>query len=293
MQISDEDLIAELKRRFGEQRKMLESLNDLTQKLTTVNEKLLESEQLKTDFLSNIRNEINNPLTAILGICETILMEKTMDLDTLQEMIKMVHMEAFNLDFQLRTIFAAAEIEAGEARLHIVKVQIEEMIHRIVDSFENLAESNALQFDMDIQLKNKDGEPVDFLTDAEKIHLVISNLISNAIEYGSDGDRINLKAWIENEVLYVTVQDFGIGIDHRDQKRIFDRFVQLDTGLTKKHKGHGLGLSVTRAAIEMLQGSISVRSEKGQGSIFSISVPGAHEFSEVEIYAPDGNEELF
>ena len=250
MTLSDEELLSELKKRLTQQRELLQSLKEMTQKLKTVNQKLIESEQLKTDFLSNIRNEINNPLTAILGVSENLFMEKEMDMEIVREMAKMIHMEAFNLDFQLRTIFAAAEIEAGEARLHISKVNMDEMIHRIIQNFENIAKSKSVHLELDVQLRSVSGEAIEFLTDSEKIHLVISNLLSNALEYGGEGEKIEVKGWIEGEILYVTVRDYGIGIAYDDQKRIFDRFVQLDTGLTKKYKGHGLGLSVIRSAIK-------------------------------------------
>lgn len=118
-------------------------------------------------------------------------------------------------------------------------------------------------------------------------------MLSNAIEYGAEADKIEIKSWYEDEIFYVAVYDYGISIDYKNQKRIFDRFVQLDTGLTKKYKGHGLGLSATRAPIEMLKGSISVRSEKGKGSVFTISVPKLKPENDVESYATDGNEELF
>ena len=293
MKLSDEELLAELKRRFTEQKELLQSMNELTEKLKTVNQKLIESEQLKTDFLSNIRNEINNPLTAILGISENLSLEENIDMEVVKEMVKTIHMEAFNLDFQLRTIFAAAEIEAGEARLHISKVNMDEMMHRIVHEFRQIADSKSVHLELDIQLKSVEGNAIQFLTDPEKIHLVISNLLSNALEYGGEGEKIEIKSWIEGEIFYVAVRDYGIGISYNDQKKIFDRFVQLDTGITKKYRGHGLGLSVTRSAIEMLKGSISVRSGEGNGSIFSISVPQMKVDEAVESYAEDGNEELF
>jgi signal transduction histidine kinase len=130
-----------------------------------------------------------------------------------------------------------------------------------------------------------------FKTDPAKLQLIISNLIANAIEYSHPRSEIVVKIWIQKEVLHISVQDFGVGINKADQDIIFNRFTQLDSGITKSHRGHGLGLSVTKALLEVLDGKIEVNSKLSEGSTFTVSIQESE--AEVEHFATDGNELFF
>lgn len=110
----DEELLEELKKRFENNTRTIEELRNLTEELKQVNKKLEESEALKSHFISNITNEIINPFTSILGLSKTILAVKKEDWKKVISMVSLIHTEAFNLDFQLKNIFVAAKIEAGE-----------------------------------------------------------------------------------------------------------------------------------------------------------------------------------
>ncbi len=289
--LTDNELIDELKSRLDENRRMLEETKRLNEELQAVNQKLMDSEALKSHFLSNIRNEINNPLTAILGLSENLAAENNLDSAGIKKMLTMIYQEVFNLDFQLRTIFAAAEFEAGEARLHPARVNIDLLIRRVIKSFEHMLDKKQLQIEYESNLEEC-GEP-HFNTDSEKLHLILSNLISNAVEYSNEKNRVIITAQKEPDRLIITVQDFGQGIGKKDIQRIFDRFCQLDSGLTKMHKGQGLGLSVVRDALEMLQGKINVSSEKNKGSLFTIALEQLSSAEDIDIFAMDGNEEMF
>ena len=203
---------------------------------------------------------------------------------------KIIYKEAFNLDSQLKNIFAAAELEAGEASINIANVDIENLLCGIIDVYKHVA----IEKKINIVFSNEilDNEHY-FKTDAEKLHLVISNLLSNAIEYSPNGSKLEIKTWLENGFLKVSVKDYGIGIRKTDQKKIFDRFTQLDSGVKKEHKGQGLGLSITKQILDLLEGSISVSSMKNKGSIFTISVPESDIIEDQDLFAPDGNELMF
>lgn len=291
--LSESQLINEVKARFRENQRNLDGLKDVMVQLQDVNQKLSESEALKSHFLSNIRNEINNPLTAILGLAENILSEDAESLENIHAMARMIHQEADNLDFQLRSIFAAAEIEAGEAHLHISKVDVNALINRVIETLHQCPEAKNVNVEFVNDIVVESGKIFLFKTDPEKFHLIISHLLSNAIEFGHEGNHIQIKASQGNGELLITVQDSGIGIDKADHERIFDRFVQLDEGVTKRYKGHGLGLSVTKSAVELLNGSISLVSEAGNGSLFSVKIPEADPALESGLYTADGNAELF
>ena len=287
--ISDNELIEELKKRFEENGKTLNALKVVNEKIVEVNKKLQESEALKSNFLSNIRNEINNPLTSILCMSKVLADSGSQDMETVVSMAGSIHSEAFNLDFQLRNIFAAAELEAGETEMSLSRADIDTLIYSSIESF--IHKANARKITVSFESLARSGAPHEFTTDPEKLQLAVTNLLSNAIEYSHEGGRVEIKAWIDKAVLNISVRDYGIGIDKADHKAVFDRFRQLDSGVSKSHLGHGLGASVTKAVVELMNGTIDLESEKGKGSIFTISIPEAGDGGDV--FSGDSNEFFF
>ncbi len=130
--LTDSDLIEELNKRFKENEKAFNALKIMTKKLEDLNKKLQDSETVKGSFLSNIKNEINNPLTSILVMSRELISGAPLDAETLSSLGRMIHSEAFSLDSQLRNIFAAAEFEAGEATLCVSKITINSLLHTTI-----------------------------------------------------------------------------------------------------------------------------------------------------------------
>ncbi len=291
MEMGDDVLLEELKRRFLDNKKALHDLTKMNEKIEKLNVKLAESERLKSDFLSNIRNEINNPLTAILGLSREIVAAKK-DEQTKQLMAQSIYDEAFELDFQLRNIFIAAELEAGETQLQVSRVDVAALIKNLVGAFSRKAQKKNLTVACACCGARPGDQGLLFKTDAEKIHLVLANLLANAIEFNNEGKTVRIEARKENDVLRVSVADEGIGVPKQERERLFDRFHQLDRGSTKKHRGHGLGLSTTKALVGTLGGTISVADAEGGGCVFHIAVPEAPGAGD-SVLSENGNEFLF
>lgn len=287
--LSDDTIIKELSRRLESKDLAYHDLMILTGKLGTLNEKLLESEKAKSSFLSNIRNEINNPLTSVLTMCELITAEESpVDTESLRSAVVTIYKEAFALNFQLRNIFAAAELEAGDSPLSISKVDINALLKSTRDSFVQRAREKNIRVNLSCDLDDSA-----FRTDSEKLEWVFFNLLSNAIEYSGEGKTVDVKAWKKDGMLNVSFVDCGVGIAQENLGAVFERFRQLDSGSTKTHGGHGLGLSITRASAELLGGTITVRSRKGEGSVFTASIPEAPPESLVSSSSTDGGNFFF
>ncbi|NOZ69576.1 MAG: HAMP domain-containing histidine kinase, partial [Deferribacteres bacterium] len=214
--LTDSELIEELDRRFKENKQAFDALRVVTKKLERLNKKLQESEALKSNFLSNIRNEINNPLTSIICMSKELISPESLDKETVSSIAAMIHSEAFNLDSQLRNIFVAAEFEAGEAVLSISRVDIDMLVNGTIELLRHKAEKKIITVDY-IPL-GESGDESCFNTDPEKLQLVIFNLLANAIEYSHEGGRVELKAWRQDGHLNISVKDHGIGMDLSDQE---------------------------------------------------------------------------
>lgn len=237
MNVTDDALIDELSNRFAQSRKAFSDLSVVNRKLLEMNERLERSESLKSNFLSNIRNEINNPLNAIMGLAGQLAQVGAGN-EEISSLSSLISAEANHLDFQLRNIFSAAELEAGEVSPRCVKVHIASTLRELVDSFLHSAAEKNVTLHLQ-QAKVDDASIV--VVDFEKFRIIISNLLANAIEFSITGGTVDVSYTIFGDgSLQVFVQDHGIGIEAKDQQRIFDRFVQLETGTTRSHLGHGL-----------------------------------------------------
>jgi signal transduction histidine kinase len=290
MNQSDDELIQELSNRFALSRKAFSDLTVVNRKLLEMNERLERSESLKSNFLSNIRNEINNPLNAIMGLAGELAIIGTGN-EELASLSSLIGAEANHLDFQLRNIFIAAELEAGEVNPHCVKVHIASALRDLVDSFQHSAAKKNVSLNLALPT-NANGRIA--VIDFEKFQIVISNLLANAIEYSIDGGVVEVSFTVGGDGrLQISVQDHGVGIAPEDQKRVFDRFVQLDTGTTRSHLGHGLGLSITKALVDLMQGSISLISAPGEGTRFTVTISPCSILDDEDSFSEAGNLFLF
>jgi len=291
--LTDIELIEELQKRFSENQKALEELRETTEQLKVLNKKLEDSEALKSHFLSNIRNEIINPFASIIGLASFISNMKNPDLEKIQNMAYLIYTEAFQLDFQLKNIFAAAEIEAGEAQPQTTRVSVSGVINSCIDAFKHITEPKFITVNFDNKIDYSQSASPHFATDSGKLEMIISNILSNAIQFSHEGGKIYIVASaIENELI-VSIQDFGIGMNENDKQLIFDRFKRVNNAINTPNKGHGLGLSVCADYLAILSGEISFQSEENKGSTFTVRIPAFEGQNSIEGHSAEGNELMF
>jgi signal transduction histidine kinase len=289
--LSDEDLLKELAERVEEKNRALFDLQMASRRLEEVNRRLVESEALKGHFLSNIRNEINNPLAAISAMAAEISVGLTRDPAECRTLAAAIQAEAFNLDFQMRNIFCAAEIEAGEALPTIALVDLRTLVEATAASFGALAAAQGLA--LQTTWTEDPGIGPLFATDPAKLQLILANLLSNAVKFGTGGAQVQVRIHRSGDALRLSVEDQGVGIDAADHAVIFERFRQLEAGLAKGYPGHGLGLSIVKALLELLGGTITVDSAAGRGSRFTALIPENRDAGGVDVFADAGNEFFF
>ncbi len=277
-ELNNDDILLYLKHKLEEHEQLKSQVESLEKALHKTNEQLSESEQFKTHFISNISNEIINPFTSVLALAENILSVDKENWKKVISMVALIHSEVFNLDFQLKNIFTAAKIEAGELVPEISLVNIDQLINEVIDSFKFEAKRKKLKINY-----NRENTAVDltiyFKTDPEKIRIIISNLLSNAIKFSFDEGKIDIIAVKKERELSLEVKDEGQGISKTNEQIIFDRFRQVDSGINSINRGHGLGLSINKALIDFLGGTIAVKTKIGKGASFKITLPESDEES--------------
>ncbi len=288
MQLSDKELIDEVRNRLAQSRLAVEDYERANRTLITMNERLRQSEALKSNFLSNIRNEINNPLHSIMGLATQIIWGLD-DKHPLAQVAEVIREEAQNLNFQLANIITAADLESGEFALNLSQVNVTSMMEGTLDTFLPIISRKRLQ----IKWAGETEDPIIFVSDAEKLAILFANLLDNAIKFSNDKGEIHIDAGCHEDKLSIRVRDFGIGIQKRDQKRIFDPFFQLDSGSTRAHRGHGIGLSIVSALVDLLKGRLQLESAPGKGTDVTVLFPTPEHPESIDIFAEEGNLLIF
>lgn len=232
------------------------------------NEKILEADKVKNEFLANISHELRTPLNSILGFSDILGTQLYGNLNPKQEeYVNDIKISATHLLGMINEVLDMSKIEANAMK--VVKSAF--WISRAVDEVANILSPLAQKKNVKL-VKNMD---VDFevFADYQKIQQILYNLVSNAIKYSPDNDEVEISVNSDDENFRILVHDNGIGIDKKYHGKIFAKFVQLDSAYTKKESSTGLGLTITKELVELHGGKISLISEVNNGSTFIVEIP--------------------
>ncbi len=232
------------------------------------NEKILEADKVKNEFLANISHELRTPLNSILGFSDILSTQLYGNLNQKQEeYVNDIKVSATHLLGMINEILDMSKIEANAMK--IVKSTF--WISRAVDEACNILMPLAQKKNITL----KKDMPTDFevFADYQKIQQILYNLISNAIKYSPENDTVEISVSANDKAFKITVHDNGIGIDKKYHGKIFAKFVQLDSAYTKKESSTGLGLTITKELVELHEGKISLMSEVNNGSTFIVEIP--------------------
>ncbi len=266
--VSDKELLKEIGRRFEEKASSISEMEFMTKKLLDMNEQSKKAQEVKSRFISLIKNEFNNPLSSLLNFSHRLL--NTDDIAKVHTIANMMQMDLIKLDFSLKNIFAASEIEAGEIANDYTVVDMQGVFDEITEYLSYLIEEKSLT----IEFQNNCD--IDFISDSQKIHLILLNLISNACEYSYPHAPVTVTLNCDSDALHIEVEDLGEGIEHEHTKDIYNRFVFFNTGKTRATTGLGLGLSVALGMAEALNGSIDNINREDK-TVFTVTIPFVEE----------------
>jgi signal transduction histidine kinase/CheY-like chemotaxis protein len=237
-------------------------------RLKNAKEKAEESNRLKSAFLANMSHEIRTPMNGILGFAE-LLREPCLTSEEQEEYVKIIEKSGKRMLNIINDIIDISKIESGQMSLDIKKVNVNEQMETIYQFFLPEAENKGLELFCDKRLFD---DTLCINTDYDKFYSILSNLIKNAIKYSNEG-FVEFGCAKKGAYLEVFVKDTGIGIPKERQNAVFERFVQADISDKMARQGAGLGLSISKAYVEMLGGNIWLESEEGQGTTFYFSIP--------------------
>ena len=256
----------ENRRQRMELRRNLVDAAAMNRSLQALNGKLRHSEQVKTRFLALMRNEINNPLNDIIGLAEEIA-DPALPADQGRRLAALVKDEAFRLDRQIRNVFTAAELEAGEVRPFLARVEVPALVRDVIEAFWPAARARGLR----LEFEEAGADPV-LATDGALLHHIVANLVGNAVQHGTPPGPVRVRVTAAPDQVTIAVSDQGPGIAAADQAALFEPFRIAGEGF-RTQRGQGLGLPVARTLAEVLGGALRVESEPGRGSTFQVTLP--------------------
>ena len=265
---------------------LAQRVEERTRELRAANEDLAHASRLKNEFFACMSHELRTPLHAILGLSEA-MQEQTYGPinENQQEALGNIAESGRHLLALINDILDLSKIEAGKLELEIAPVMVEFVCQASLRFINQMAQQKRLKV-----FTNLENVVTTLQADARHLKQILVNLLSNAVKFTPEGGSIGLEVAGKVEscpthdafvasglagqgVIHFTVWDKGIGIASEDLERLFQPFVQLDSGLTRQYPGTGLGLALVRRLVHLHGGSISVESELGKGSRFTVSLP--------------------
>lgn len=221
----------------------------------------------KSEFLANMSHEIRTPLNAIMGFVEYLYRSENDESKRIK--LKIIQTSSRALLTIINDILDFSKIESN-------KLSIENQNYILVEPFEDVVAlfgEKARERDMKIELSVEPALPHYNRGDVVRLKQVLGNLLSNALKFSNDGDTVRISLFLKEGMLACEVSDEGIGIESEKLSTIFDAFTQADSSTTRRYGGSGLGLSITKALVELMQGRVWVQSELGKGSRFGFMLP--------------------
>jgi len=247
-------------------RKLNGDLDRKVDELARVNMALYESNRLKSDFLATMSHELRTPLNSILGFSE-VLVGTTLN-DKQSRWVHNIRTSGESLLQLINDVLDLAKIEAGKMQVRPEELSLPDLCENLLGMFRPMGDKKNLDlrglYDPTLPLIRQD--PV-------KLRQILSNLLSNAIKFTPEGGRVGLKVEPDGSDFLIHVVDTGVGIGPEDQEAVFEKFRQAENTLTREHEGSGLGLSIVRELAKLLGGGVTLRSELGRGSTFTVRLP--------------------
>jgi signal transduction histidine kinase len=218
-------------------------------------------------MLANFSHDLKTPLTVVLGYAEMIQGSREMDPEERERLLLLIHEKTLEIIKLMNGFFDLARLEAGDKDIPLSRIHMNELCKKSILFFYDMVQASG--YEADIQIPE---ETIYALGNEEALERVLSNLLSNAIRYGSDGKRIGIAVSCDETHVRIDVSDCGKGISTRNQELVFERMFTLEESRNKAFQGSGLGLTITKRLMEEMNGEITLQSVPFEKTTFTIKL---------------------
>ena len=247
--------------------KLRSELEQKQQQLEDSNRKLVELDQIKSRFFANISHELRTPLTLLIAPLETLLRRFNLDPET-KDLLGTMHSNGMRLLKLINDLLDLVRLESGRMETRLEPVDMSEFIKAIASAARQVAHDKGLLLESVV-----DPNLGTVLVDRDKLDKIILNLVFNALKFTPSGGRVELRAEKRGEQFLLAVTDTGMGISEKNLPHVFDRFWQADGSSKRKYQGMGIGLALVKELAQIQSGEVTVQSQEGEGTTFTVSLP--------------------
>jgi signal transduction histidine kinase len=247
--------------------KLAENINIMSAKLKSSMEEERQAVQAKQELITNVSHDLRTPLTSIKGYLQYIHENRYKDEVELMYYADIAYQKTLRLERMVNDLFEYTRVAYGQTKLKLVPIDLRELLGQLSAELRLMAEEAGMELAMD-----GPEERVMIKADGDKLVRVFENLISNAVRYGRDGRRVDIRLRQSGEMAEVRVINYGEPIPRKDLPYIFDRFHRVDKSRSADTGGTGLGLAIARNIVELHQGTITAASDEAQ-TCFTVKLP--------------------
>jgi len=275
----NQDILQENERRLKEQNEEYIALNEelvrrnthiaeMYNELLRAKEKAEENDRLKSAFLANISHEIRTPMNGLIGFSELII-QPNIDDTSKKTYAEIINSSCNQLLSIINDVIDISKIETNQVVVTETNVFLNQLLYNISQFFQPTAKAKNIHLEFVSNVLNQD---VKIMVDEVKLNQIISNLLNNALKFTNQG-KVEFGYSVQADIIEFFVKDTGIGINSKDFEAVFDRFRQVDLGITRNYGGTGLGLSISKAFVEKMGGRIWLDSKVNEGTTFYFTIP--------------------
>ncbi|HZV33975.1 MAG TPA: ATP-binding protein [Verrucomicrobiae bacterium] len=248
-----------LRHELAQNRRQLEESND----------KLKELDQIKNRFFANISHELRTPLTLLLSPLESMMHGRGQQFDgQTRNLMSIMHGNGMRLLKLINDLLDLVRLESGRMEVKREPLEMNAFVRGLMGAAQQMADTKGLKLETHVQ---SDLGPL--MVDSNKLEKTILNLVFNALKFTPKGGTVSLRVQRQGEQLVIEVEDTGVGISEKNLPHVFDRFWQADNSSKRKFQGVGIGLSLVKELTEVQGGSVSVKSQEGKGTTFTVNLP--------------------
>ena len=244
------------------------TFNDMAAQLETMLEELQKAEHLRREFVANVSHELRTPLTSIRTYAETISDTEKLPPETQSEFLRVIINESDRMTKIVQDLLDLSRYDSGNSKLSYEKFAIEQSVRDVhaAIALEAKRRDHTLNLELEWKIPKIRG-------DKARIEQVLMNIITNALKYTPDGGTIDIYSGSYDDLVWVKIEDTGMGIPEEDLEHVFDRFYRVDKARSRESGGTGLGLSIAKEIVSMHGGDIRIESEHGKGTSVTVTLP--------------------
>ncbi|MCD8122349.1 MAG: HAMP domain-containing histidine kinase [Clostridiales bacterium] len=245
---------------------MAENLNKMVEDIRKLMDRERESERTKNELITNVAHDLRTPLTSIIGYLELLSGNVRLPEEMQRKYIEIAYSKSKRLEKLIEDLFGFTKMNYGKISMHMAKVDVVKLLSQLLEEFYPNFADKGLSYELQSNIPAKT-----ITADGNLLARLFENLINNAIKYGADGKRVLVKVFAEDEIVRVSVTNYGYVIPEEELPLIFDKFYRVERSRSSSTGGTGLGLAIVKNIVDMHGGDITVKSDLN-GTVFTVTL---------------------